>query len=1186
MPARTPRAARRAGSTVVAALLAFGLLLLGLAVPTVASADTAPDPGVPATVSADGLGTVQVNGVVWSMVTVGNTVYATGSFTNARPAGAAPGTSTTPRANLLAFNLTTGALTGFNHTLNGQGRHIAASPDGTRVYVAGDFTAVDGVARGHIAAFSTATGALITTFAPTSNAAVYSLGVTNTTVYAGGNFSTAGGQTRTRLAAFNASNGAVTAWAPTANHTVRGIVVAPNGRVVLGGQFSQVNGVASNALAAVNNTNGQGTVAEPYGITNSGDNGGVWSLKSDGVNAYATTYCFVCGNIEGVIAFNPSDFTLTWMNDCHGDPYDTWSNGTILYNASHTHDCETSGGFPDPNPRTWKRAIAMTVAVTGTLKATTQVPRYGSWEGRPHPSVLNWWPTIPAGTFTGQDQGAWSVTGGGNYVVFGGEFTTVNGVAQQGLVRFATSNVAPDRRGPELTAGQMRPNASSTTAGEVKVTWPQSWDMDNETLTYDLFRGAGTTPIYSVTAKSQWWNRTLMSFTDSGRPAGSTASYRVAVRDPFNNTITSSQSNTVTVAAASSTYANSVLADGASQYWRFGETTGTTAYDSAALANMTEQAGITRGTAGAVPGDTAVTANGTATGRAVTTATVTSPLTTFSIETWVRTTSTAGGVIAQYGEENPPLDVGNTDKVLYVDSGGRVSFGLSLRGADRVTRYTTVRSPAPVNNGQWHHVVGTVGPGGTTLYVDGAQVAGNASLISGNPRVGPAFWAIGTGLLTNAPDAPSSTALNGSIDELAVYPTTLTSAQVANHYAAATGAATNPSPTASFTATATGLSVAVDASASSDTAPGTVASYAWNWGDTTSTPASASATSSHTYAAGGTYTITLTVTDNGGATATTTRTVTIVDPNANVAPTASFTATLTGSDVAVNGSASSDANGGTITQYSYAWGDGTAATTGTSAIANHTYQAPGTYTITLTVTDNGTPPLTGSATRNVTVAPPAGAEFARDTFGRTVAAGGWGTADLGGAWTASVGATRLSVAPGAGIMDLPMAGNNDGAYLGGVSQTSADIATSFTVNALPAATGTDVYVTGRRVNGVGEYRIRVRIMPDATVRLVLSRVQTGVAEAFPNGEVVVPGFTYTAGSVLNVRVQVFGNGTTTARARVWTGATEPTTWQISRTDTTAALQAAGAVGLAAFRPGTNTTATTIRFSAFSARPVA
>jgi hypothetical protein len=55
---------------------------------------------------------------------------------------------------------------------------------------------------------------------------------------------------------------------------------------------------------------------------------------------------------------------------------------------------------------------------------------------------------------------------------------------------------------------------------------------------------------------------------------------------------------------------------------------------------------------------------------------------------------------------------------------------------------------------------------------------------------------------------------------------------------------------------------------------------------------------------------------------------------------------------------------------------------------------------------------------------------------------------------------------------------------------------------------------------------------------------------------------------------------------VWTGAVEPTSWALSRTDTTAALQVPGSVGLAAYRPTTNTTATAVRFSLFSARPVA
>ena len=56
-----------------------------------AAADTSPPVGTPATVSADALPTWQINGVVWRQVIVGNTVYATGNFTQARPAGVAVG---------------------------------------------------------------------------------------------------------------------------------------------------------------------------------------------------------------------------------------------------------------------------------------------------------------------------------------------------------------------------------------------------------------------------------------------------------------------------------------------------------------------------------------------------------------------------------------------------------------------------------------------------------------------------------------------------------------------------------------------------------------------------------------------------------------------------------------------------------------------------------------------------------------------------------------------------------------------------------------------------------------------------------------------------------------------------------------------------------------------------------------
>ena len=81
-------------------------------------------------------------------------------------------------------------------------------------------------------------------------------------------------------------------------------------------------------------------------------------------------------------------------------------------------------------------------------EASTQVNRtnvvggYFNWAGTPAPSPLNWYPDLMAGTFTGQDQAAWSVTGNSDYIVMGGEFPKVNNTGQQGLVRFARKGLA------------------------------------------------------------------------------------------------------------------------------------------------------------------------------------------------------------------------------------------------------------------------------------------------------------------------------------------------------------------------------------------------------------------------------------------------------------------------------------------------------------------------------------------------------------------------------------------------------------------------------------------------------------------------------------------------------------------------------------------------------------------------
>lgn len=162
----------------------------------------------------------------------------------------------------------------------------------------------------------------------------------------------------------------------------------------------------------------------------------------------------------------------------------------------------------------------------------------------------------------------------------------------------------------------------------------------------------------------------------------------------------------------------------------------------------------------------------------------------------------------------------------------------------------------------------------------------------------------------------------------------------------------NIAPGADFTADPESgtvpLTVNFDGSASADV-DGTIASYAWNFGNgqngTGVVPAAA------TYNFPGTYTVTLTVTDNKGATGTATKTIT-VSPPPNQAPSGTITATpTTGSApllVQLSSAGSNDPDGA-ITGYAWNFGNGSGSTSpNPSAI----YNAPGVYTVLLTVTDN------------------------------------------------------------------------------------------------------------------------------------------------------------------------------------------------------------------------------------------
>lgn len=144
---------------------------------------------------------------------------------------------------------------------------------------------------------------------------------------------------------------------------------------------------------------------------------------------------------------------------------------------------------------------------------------------------------------------------------------------------------------------------------------------------------------------------------------------------------------------------------------------------------------------------------------------------------------------------------------------------------------------------------------------------------------------------------------------------------------------------------------------------GTVTSYAWNFGDGTS---ATGAVVSKTYSTAGTYTAVLTVTDDTGRTGTASTVITVTAPNVLPIAVITTTATTGAAPLAITfGSTGSVDPDGTIASYAWNFGDGT---TGTGAQVTKTFSAPGTYTVTLTVTDNrggkGTATTTIVATSN------------------------------------------------------------------------------------------------------------------------------------------------------------------------------------------------------------------------------
>lgn len=178
-----------------------------------------------------------------------------------------------------------------------------------------------------------------------------------------------------------------------------------------------------------------------------------------------------------------------------------------------------------------------------------------------------------------------------------------------------------------------------------------------------------------------------------------------------------------------------------------------------------------------------------------------------------------------------------------------------------------------------------------------------------------------------------------------------------------------------------------------------------------------------------------------------------------------------------------------------------------------------------------------------------------DTFTRSVAAGGWGTATDGQAWTLVGGATSDRSVNGArGVVTLPSAVST--VRFQTLPGAVGDCEVRCRMSASAVATGNSLLsaVLLRYVDASNYYRARLHFATGGALYVSVTRDTTQIGT-----EVLLP-WTYAASDEFEVRVRLTGH---LVQIRVWpVGQLEPAVWHTEQTVVTSSI-ASGLVGLAA-----------------------
>lgn len=306
-------------------------------------------------------------------------------------------------------------------------------------------------------------------------------------------------------------------------------------------------------------------------------------------------------------------------------------------------------------------------------------------------------------------------------------------------------------------------------ANQATVTWSAASAPNTGVTGYVVTAMAGGTVAANAVATSG----SSTSATLSGLRGAHAYTFRVVALDAY-GAGPAGTSPSVTPTGSANTFAADVIGDGPVAYYRLNETNGSVAADSSGNGNLANYnlSATTLGSVGALPHDpsTSITDNGNAYAAAVPNATsnvLPSGNAARSIVTWIK-----------------PADAACTRYFVgYGTTTTAQGFGLGeCPGSVAVTGWSDDLSFSTgainLDDGNWHMVVATYdGAGNVSVYVDNTSLGTQAlgQQLNTTPN---------TGLIIGQDIGFAATPFNGGLQDAAVFPSALSSAQVTTLYGA------------------------------------------------------------------------------------------------------------------------------------------------------------------------------------------------------------------------------------------------------------------------------------------------------------------------------------------------------------------------------------------------------------------